>query len=237
MLYNADCIEVLKTLKPNSIDLIFADPPYFLSNGGKSIHSGKIVSVNKGDWDEKSKYDNHLQFTKEWIQQSFRILKYGGSIWIRGTVHNIFDVKNYLDEIGFKIINIVVWHKSDPPPLIYKNKLKFSYELIIWAKKDGKHTFNYQYMFDIKGEEMQDVWTIPAVQMHEKKFGYHPTQKPEALLERIIKACSNVGDTVLDPFSGSGTTCYVAKKLNRKYIGIEKEKEYFNISKRRIESI
>lgn len=237
MLYNADCIEVLKTLKPNSIDLIFADPPYFLSNGGKSIHSGKIVSVNKGDWDEKSKYDNHLQFTKEWIQQSFRILKYGGSIWISGTVHNIFDVKNYLDEIGFKIINIVVWHKSDPPPLIYKNKLKFSYELIIWAKKDGKHTFNYQYMFDIKGEEMQDVWTIPTVQMHEKKFGYHPTQKPEALLERIIKACSNVGDTVLDPFSGSGTTCYVAKKLNRKYIGIEKEKEYFNISKRRIESI
>lgn len=237
MLYNADCIEVLKTLKPNSIDLIFADPPYFLSNGGKSIHSGKIVSVNKGDWDEKSKYDNHLQFTKEWIQQSFRILKYGGSIWISGTVHNIFDVKNYLDEIEFKIINIVVWHKSDPPPLIYKNKLKFSYELIIWAKKDGKHTFNYQYMFDIKGEEMQDVWTIPAVQMHEKKFGYHPTQKPEALLERIIKACSNVGDTVLDPFSGSGTTCYVAKKLNRKYIGIEKEKEYFNISKRRIESI
>lgn len=237
MLYNADCIEVLKTLQPNSIDLIFADPPYFLSNGGKSIHSGKIVSVNKGDWDEKSKYDNHLQFTKEWIQQSFRILKYGGSIWISGTVHNIFDVKNYLDEIGFKIINIVVWHKSDPPPLIYKNKLKFSYELIIWAKKDGKHTFNYQYMFDIKGEEMQDVWTIPAVQMHEKKFGYHPTQKPEALLERIIKACSNVGDTVLDPFSGSGTTCYVAKKLNRKYIGIEKEKEYFNISKRRIESI
>jgi DNA modification methylase len=237
LLYNADCIEVLKTLKPNSIDLIFADPPYFLSNGGKSIHSGKIVSVNKGEWDEKSKYDNHLQFTKEWMQQSFRILKYGGSIWISGTIHNIFDVKNYLDEIGFKIINIVVWHKSDPPPLIYKNKLKFSYELIIWAKKAAKHTFNYQYMFDIEGEEMQDVWTIPAVQMHEKKFGYHPTQKPEALLERIIKACSNVGDTVLDPFSGSGTTCYVAKKLNRKYIGIEREKEYFNISKRRIESI
>ena len=237
MLYNADCIEVLKTLKPNSIDLIFADPPYFLSNGGKSIHRGKIVSVNKGDWDDKSKYDNHLQFTKEWLQQSFRVLKYGGSIWISGTVHNIFDVKNYLDEIGFKIINIVVWHKSDPPPLIYKNKLKFSYELIIWAKKDGKHTFNYQVMFDIAGEEMQDVWTIPAVQMSEKKFGYHPTQKPEALLERIIKACSNAGDAVLDPFCGSGTTCYVAKRLNRKFIGIEKEKEYFNISKRRIESI
>ena len=174
-------------------------------------------------WDDKSKYDNHLQFTKEWLLESFRVLRYGGSIWISGTVHNIFDVKKYLDEIGFKIINIVVWHKSDPPPLIYKNKLKFSYELIIWAKKDGKHTFNYQDMFDINGEEMQDVWTIPAVQMSEKKYGYHPTQKPEALLERIIKACSNVGDIVLDPFSGSGTTCYVAKRLNRNYIGIEKE--------------
>ena len=237
MLYNADCIEILKTLKPNSIDLIFADPPYFLSNGGKSIHSGKVVSVNKGHWDDKSKYDNHLQFTKEWLQQSYRVLRYGGSIWISGTVHNIFDVKNYLDEIGFKIINIIVWHKSDPPPLIYKNKFKFSYELIIWAKKDGKHIFNYQDMFDIDGEEMQDVWTIPAVQMSEKKFGYHPTQKPDALLERIIKACSNVGDVVLDPFCGSGTTCYVAKRLNRNYIGIEKEKEYFNISKRRIDSI
>lgn len=237
MLYNGNCIEILKTLKPNSIDLIFADPPYFLSNGGKSIHSGKVVSVNKGDWDDKSKYDNHLQFTKEWLQQSFRVLRYGGSIWISGTVHNIFDVKNYLDEIGFKIVNIVVWHKSDPPPLIYKNKFKFSYELIIWAKKDGKHTFNYNDMFAVVNEEMQDVWTIPAVQMSEKKFGYHPTQKPEALLERIIKACSNVGDTVLDPFCGSGTTCYVAKRLNRKYIGIEKEKEYFNISKRRIDSI
>ncbi len=237
MLYNADCIEVLKTLKPNSIDLIFADPPYFLSNGGKSIHSGKVVSVNKGDWDDKSTYDNHLEFTKEWLQQSFRVLKYGGSIWVSGTIHNIFDVKNYLDEIGFKIINIVVWHKSDPPPLIYKNKFKFSYELIIWAKKDGKHTFNYDDMFNVDNEEMQDVWTIPAVQMHEKKFGYHPTQKPEALLERIIKACSNENDIVLDPFSGSGTTCYVAKRLNRKYIGIEKDKKFFNISKRRIDSI
>lgn len=237
MLYNGDCIEILKTLKPNSVDLIFADPPYFLSNGGKSIHSGKVVSVNKGSWDDKSTYDNHLEFTKKWMKLSYEVLKLGGSIWISGTIHNIFDVKNYLDEIGFKIINIVVWHKSDPPPLIYKNKLKFSYELIIWASKGSKHVFNYNDMFKINNDELQDVWTIPAVQMCEKKYGYHPTQKPEALLERIIMACSNPGDTVLDPFSGSGTTCYVAKKLNRRFIGIEKEKEYFNISKKRIESI
>lgn len=237
MLYNDDCIEVLKTLKPNTIDLIFADPPYFLSNGGKSIHSGKVVSVNKGDWDDKTKYDNPFKFTEDWLTECYRVLKNGGSIWVSGTIHNIFDVKSVLDKIGFKTVNIIVWHKSDPPPLIYKNKFKFSYELIIWASKGFKHTFNYEEMFNVAKEEMQDVWTIPAVQMSEKKFGYHPTQKPEALLQRIITATSNAGDTVLDPFSGSGTTCYVAKKLNRNYIGIEKEKEYFNISKRRIESI
>ncbi len=237
MLYNGDCIEILKTIKPNSIDLIFADPPYFLSNGGKSIRSGKVVSVNKGSWDDKTMYDNHLDFTKEWIRLSYNVLKDGGSIWVSGTIHNIFDIKNYLDLTGFKTINIVVWHKSDPPPLIYKNKLKFSYELIIWASKGVRHTFNYDEMFRINNEELQDVWTIPAVQMHEKKYGYHPTQKPEALLERIIKASSMPNDIVLDPFCGSGTTCYVAKKLKRRFIGIEKEKEYFNISRRRIDSI
>lgn len=237
MLYNEDCIEVLKKLKPNSVDLIFADPPYFLSNGGKSIHSGKVVSVNKGEWDKKENYEDTILFTKNWINGCFKVLKFGGSIWVSGTVHNIFEVKNALDEAGFKIINIVVWHKSDPPPLIYKNKLRFSYELIIWASKGFKHIFNYEYMFKINNGELEDVWTIPAVQMNEKKFGYHPTQKPEELLERIIKSSSNEGDTILDPFMGSGTTCYVAKKLNRKYIGIEKDKKFFNISKRRIDSI
>lgn len=237
MLYNGDCIEILKTLKSKCIDLIFADPPYFLSNGGKSIHSGKIVSVNKGEWDKKSNYEDIFLFTKEWLSECFRVLKDNGSIWVSGTTHNIFDVKKAMDEIGFKIINIVVWQKLDPPPLIYKNKLKFSYELIIWASKGGKHTFNYNDMFSINNEELQDIWPINSVGMNEKKFGYHPTQKPEALLERIIKASSNVGDIVLDPFSGSGTTCFVAKKLNRRYVGIEKEKEYFDISKRRINSI
>ena len=237
MLYNGDCIEILKRIKPNSIDLIFADPPYFLSNGGKSIRSGKIVSVNKGKWDDKTQYDDHLAFTKEWINLCYQALKQNGSIWISGTIHNIFDIKHYLDDVGFKIVNIVVWHKSDPPPLIYKNKMKFSYELIIWASKGFSHTYNYKEMYEINNEELQDVWTIPAVQMKEKIYGYHPTQKPEALLERIIKATSNPGDIVLDPFSGSGTTCYVAKKLNRKFIGIEKDKAFYNISIKRINSI
>ena len=237
MLYNADCLDILKTIKPNSVDLIFADPPYFLSNGGLSIHSGKIVSVNKGDWDDKNNYQDHLKFTKEWLTLAKNILKENGSIFISGTIHNIFDIKTYLDELKFKIINIIIWHKLDPPPLIYKNKFRFSYELIIWASKGFKHTFNYDDMFKVNNDELEDVWTIPAVQMNEKKFGYHPTQKPEELLERIIKSSSNEGDTVLDPFMGSGTTCYVAKKLNRKYIGIEKDKKFFNISNRRIDSI
>lgn len=234
MLYLGDCIEVMKKLERNKVDLIFADPPYFLSNDGQSIRSGKVVSVNKGDWDKKENYDNVDSFTYNWLKECYRILKYDGTIWVSGTHHNIFDIEKNMKRIGFKIINIVIWHKSDPPPLIYKNKFRFSYEFIIWAKKGGKHYFNYDEMFNVNNQEMEDVWLMDAVQMSEKKYGYHPTQKPEKLLERIIKASSKEGDIVLDPFLGSGTTCFVAKKLNRKYIGIEKEKKYFNIAKDRL---
>ena len=140
------------------------------------------------------------------------------------------------NDLDFKIL-MDVYLDAVFNPLIYKNKFRFSYELIIWASKGFKHTFNYDDMFKVNNDELEDVWTISAVQMNEKKFGYHPTQKPEELLERIIKSSSNEGDTVLDPFMGSGTTCYVAKKLNRNYIGIEKDKKFFNISRRRIDSI
>jgi site-specific DNA-methyltransferase (adenine-specific) len=227
----------MKTFKNNYIDLIFADPPYFLSNDGLSIKSGKIVSVNKGDWDKRENYSSTKIFTNNWLNECYRILKNGGSIWVSGTFHNIFEVQNEMKKIGFKVINIVIWYKSDPPPLIYKNKFRFSYEFIIWAKKPGKHYFNYDEMFNIENKEMGDVWLLPAVQINEKLFGYHPTQKPETLLERIILSSSKQGDIVLDPFLGSGTTCYVAKKLKRRYVGIEKEFTYFDIAKRRIESI
>ena len=226
--------EVMKRLERNKVDLIFADPPYFLSNDGQSIRSGKVVSVNKGDWDKKENYDNVDSFTYSWLKECHRILKYDGTIWVSGTHHNIFDIERNMKKIGFKIINVVIWHKSDPPPLIYKNKFRFSYEFIIWAKKSGKHYFDYEEMFNVNNQEMEDVWLMDAVQMSEKKHGYHPTQKPEALLDRIIRASSKEGDIVLDPFLGSGTTCFVAKKLNRKYIGIEKEEKYFNIAKDRL---
>ncbi len=237
MLYLGDCVKVMKQIKSNSVDLIFADPPYFLSNDGLSINSGKIVSVNKGAWDKRENYDSTATFTRNWLKECYRILTYEGTIWISGTLHNIFEVERELKKLRFRIINIVIWQKTDPPPLIYKNKFRFSYEFIIWAKKGRRYFFNYDEMFKIDNLEMGDVWLLDAVQINEKKFGYHPTQKPEKLLERIILASSKEGDIVMDPFLGSGTTCYIAKKLNRKYIGIEKEEKYFLIAKNRIESI
>jgi site-specific DNA-methyltransferase (adenine-specific) len=224
----------MKEMKDETIDLIFADPPYFLSNGGVSIKSGKIVSVDKGDWDKKSSYKSTEEFTKSWLNESYRLLKEDGSIWVSGTHHNIFEVHKVMKEIGFKVINVVIWHKSNPPPLIYKNKFRFSHEIIIWAKKDMDHHFNYESMYKIENKEMEDVWTIPAVQINEKEFGYHPTQKPINLLNRIITASSQKGDLILDPFMGSGTTCISAILNERNYIGIELEEKYYNIAKSRI---
>lgn len=236
MFYNDDCITIMKTIPNNSIDVIFADPPYFLSNDGLSIHNGKIVSVNKGSWDKKENYIDINKFTYEWLNQCYRIMKEGSSIWVTGTQHNIFAVKRIMDKLGFKTINIIIWHKTDPPPLIYKNKFRFSYEFIIWASKGRNKTFHYKEMYYVGNEEMHDVWNLSAVQIDEKKYGYHPTQKPQSLLERIIKASSNVNDTVLDPFMGSGTTGFVCKVLKRNFIGIEKEIKYYNIAKARIEN-
>ena len=233
MLYNDDCIKVMKKLKSKSIDMIFADPPYFLSNGGQSIKNGKVVSVNKGEWDKKENYEDVDTFTYNWISECYRLLKEGGTIFISGTQHNIFDIREALLKAKFNILNIIIWHKTDPPPLIYKIRFRYSYEFIIFASKGFIKTFNYQDMYKVNGYEMDDVWDLPAVSMDEKKFGYHPTQKPEILLERIIKCSTNVNDVVLDPFMGSGTTCAVAKRLNRQFIGIEKEEEYYNIAKDR----
>ena len=237
MLFNNDCIKVMRTFKSEKIDTIFADPPYFLSNGGLSIKNGKICSVDKGEWDKPKNYENINNFNFAWLNECYRILKNGGTIWVTGTTHNIFDIKNQIEKIGFKIINIIIWHKTNPPPLIYKNKFKFSYEFIIWASKNKHNVFNYKDLFSINNEEMQDVWTLPAVSKEEKIFGYHPTQKPECLLKRIIIASTNENDIILDPFMGSGTTGFVAKKLKRRFIGIEKDENYFKIAMKRINSL
>jgi site-specific DNA-methyltransferase (adenine-specific) len=235
MLHEGDCIQVMSAMPSGKVDMIFADPPYFLSNGGLSIHNGKVVSVNKGDWDKKSNCPDTQAFTTAWLSQCYRLLKDDGTIWVSGTTHNIFEVQTVMAKLGFHLINMIIWHKVDPPPLIYKNKFKFSYEMILWMGKSKDHTFNYQEMFKSVGEEMHDVWNLAAVQMQEKTFGYHPTQKPEALLERIILASTQPNQVVLDPFMGSGTTCAVAKRLGRKFVGIEKDKEFFRIASKRVD--
>lgn len=236
MLYLGDSLKVLPTLRGYSVDLVFADPPYFLSNDGLSIRAGKVVSVNKGEWDNKENYESTSDFTYAWLKECYRVLKIGGTIWVTGTRHNIFEVEQEMGKIGFEIINVIVWHKTSPPPLIFKNRFRFSYEFIIWARKGQRHYFNYDLMFSLYKKEMEDVWHIAAVSNYEKRFGYHPTQKPEQLLRRIILAASKEGDVVLDPFLGSGTTAYVAKELKRNYIGIEQDEKYLNVAKLRLSS-
>ncbi len=240
--YYGDSFRILKSIEPKSIDMIFADPPYFLSSGGISCHSGKQVSVNKGEWDLSISSKDKLEYNRKWIRLCRNVLKDDGTIWISGTYHNIYSIGVALELEGFSIINNITWQKANPSPNLACRCFTHSTETIIWARKQlspnkkGKHLYNYNLMKEINdGKQMKDVWQIPLVSKKEKKYGKHPTQKPEALLERIILASTNEGDIVLDPFSGSGTTGIVCYNLNRKYIGIEKEEEYLKITKNRYE--
>lgn len=234
-----DALCFLKKMKSESIDMVFADPPYFLSNGGFSNSGGKKVSVDKGKWDKIDSLENKHQFNSEWIKETKRILKPNGTIWITGTFHNIYSVGMALEEQQFKILNHITWQKIDPAPNLSCRMFTHSAENIIWAKKEhgSQHYFNYQLMKDINcGKQMQDVWIGPKTSRKEKNHGKHPTQKPEYLLERIILASTKDSDYILDPFVGSGTTGVVAKRLNRKFIGIDFEKNYLEIAKSRISS-
>lgn len=235
-----DSFEVLKNINEKSIDMIFADPPYFLSGDGITCSGGKMVSVNKGDWDKKISVKEKHEFNKKWIKECKRILKDNGTIWISGTLHNIYSIGEALEEEGFKIINNITWRKLNPPPNISCRAFTHSTETIIWAKKDiknNKHKFNYNDMKELNGgKQMKDVWEMSLTKPSEKKHGKHPTQKPIALLERIILASTNEGDLILDPFNGSGTTGIVAHMLNRRYIGIDNVQEYLDLTIRRYES-
>ena len=239
-LIHGDSFKVLNNIKEKSIDMIFADPPYFLSNGGISVHSGKQVSVNKAKWDMGYDLQKKHEFNKEWIRLCKRVLKDNGTIWISGTMHNIYSVGMALEEEGFKIINNITWKKLNPPPNLACRCFTHSTETILWAKKDIKkanHKFNYDLMKKLNdGKQMKDVWEGSLTSKTEKKYGKHPTQKPEYLLERIILASTKKGALVLDPFNGSGTTGVVAKRLGRKYIGIDNVKKYLNITVKRLEN-
>ncbi len=237
-LLHGDCFELLPQFQFH-FDMIFADPPYFLSNDGISVQAGKIVSVNKGEWDRGGTLEQNHDFNKHWISLCREKLKDNGSIWISGTYHNIFSVANCLNELGFKILNVVTWVKTNPPPNISCRYFTYSTEFVIWARKSKKHPhyFNYNLMKHLNDDkQMTDVWRLPAIAPWEKSCGKHPTQKPLALLARIILASTDKNTWVLDPFAGSSTTGIAANLIGRRYLGIEKEETYVNISRnRRIE--
>ena len=238
-LLHGDCFELLHEFD-FKFSCIFADPPYFLSNGGISVQSGKIVSVNKGEWDKGKSQEEMMQFNMEWLGLCRDKLKDNGTIWISGTYHNIFSVAYCLTELGYKILNVVTWAKTNPPPNISCRYFTYSTEFIIWARKSEKkpHYFNYDLMKQINGDkQMTDVWHLPAIARWEKSCGKHPTQKPLALLARILMASTKSGEWVLDPFCGSSTTGIAANLLGRRYLGIEQEEKYIEISKNRREEL
>ena len=236
-----DVFKAIKRFNDKSVDMIFADPPYFLSNDGITCSGGKMVSVNKGEWDRALSINEKHKFNKKWIKECYRILKDNGTIWISGTLHNIYSIGMALEEEGFKIINNITWQKTNPPPNLACKTFTHSTETILWARKDLKnikYTFNYETMKKLNNnKQMKDVWTTSLTKPSEKKQGKHPTQKPLEILDKIIIASTNKNDLILDPFCGSSTTGRSAIRLNRKYIGIDKEKAYLDLSIRRFQEL
>ena len=238
-LYQGDTMLLLGQID-KKVDMIFADPPYFLSSGDNCVFNGTPIRFDKGNWDRKVSPEFVYQFNKQWLSLCREKLKDGGTIWVSGTYHNIFSVANCLTELGYKILNIIVWHKSDAHPSLTVKLFNFSAEYIIWARKSEKplHYFNYELMKSMAGgKQMQDVWDIPSAGAWEKTCGKHPTQKPLRLLYRTILACTHEGDTILDPFAGSCTTGIAANLLNRKFIGIDQSEEYLQLGIRRRQEI
>lgn len=241
-LYKASCIDILNRLAKDNplgcVDMIFADPPYFLSNGGISCQAGKMVSVNKGDWDKSRGPDLNHEFNKEWLAACQKVLKPNGTIWVSGTAHVIHSIGFAMQQLGFKTLNDITWVKPNPPPNLSCRYFTHATETVIWAGKEinSRHLFHYHEMRRMNhGKQMKSVWDILPPGYSEKEFGKHPTQKPLELLRRILLASSNPGDVILDPFMGSGTTGVAAVRLNRKFIGIELEANYINTAIKRLQ--
>ena len=221
-------------------DMIFADPPYFLSNGGISYQAGKVVCVDKGEWDKGGTPESIMEFNRKWLILCREKLKDNGTIWISGTHHNIFAIANLLTELGYKILNVITWAKTNPPPNISCRFFTYSTEFILWARKSPKvpHKYNYELMKAInEGKQMTDVWRLPAIGRWEKSCGKHPTQKPLALLTRIILASTDEHDWILDPFAGSSTTGIADNLCDRRFLGIEQECNFAILGKNRREEL
>lgn len=234
-----DCVETLSKFK-FGFDMVFADPPYFLSGGGISYQSGKVVCVDKGEWDKPLSPEEMDAFNYRWLSAVRNHMKDNATIWITGTYHNIFSVQQQLLKLNFKILNVITWAKTNPPPNISCRYFTYSTEFIIWARKSQKvpHYFNYELMRQLNGnKQMTDVWRMPAIGKWEKSCGKHPTQKPLGVLARIIQASTRPNAWVLDPFSGSATTGIAANLLNRRYLGLEIETNFLEMSRARREEI
>ena len=246
-LYSGDSFKLLKQLPEKAVDFIFADPPYFLSSGGVSCQNGKQVSVNKGEWDYSKTIDEKLKYHRKWIALCRSVLKDDGTIMISATLHSVYAIGVALEMEGFSIINNIIWRKTNPAPNLACRCFTHSTETVIWArkqltlKKKGNHFFNYEAMkTENGGKQMKDVWDfddpepeiveIGTAPKSEKKHGKHPTQKPLKLLQRLITAATKEGDLILDPFNGSGTTGLVAAEMGRRYIGIEIDEGYLEMT-------
>ena len=234
-LFQGDATECLKNMS-TQFDMIFADPPYFLSRGYSSKINGEWKSFEKGDWDRVTSLDNINEFNRRWLSACRNVLKDDGTIWVSGTYHNIFSVATCLVELGFKVLNIIVWQKSDAKPTLSRNYFNFTTEYLVWARKSEKvtHYFNCDLMEQLNGgARMGDVWRIPFVASWEMKQGKHPTQKPLRLLYRILLSSTREGETILDPFAGSCTTGIAANLLGRKFVGIDQSKEFLDYAIKR----
>jgi modification methylase len=239
-----DCIEAMAALPDCSIDMVFADPPYNLQLGGDLFRpeGGRVDAVDD-DWDKFETFEAYDRFTRAWLSEARRILKPDGTLWVIGSYHNIFRVGTALQDAGYWILNDIVWRKSNPMPNFRGTRFTNAHETLIWASKseDSRYTFNYRAMKALNDEiQMRSDWVLPICSGGErvKTDGVkaHPTQKPEALLYRVLLACTNPGDVVLDPFFGTGTTGAVARRLGRQWIGIEREAKYVKVAHERIES-
>jgi site-specific DNA-methyltransferase (adenine-specific) len=236
-IFQGDCLEILARVPENCVDLVFADPPYFLSNNGITCHAGKMVSVNKGEWDRSRGPDANHEFNRAWLAACQRVLKPNGTIWVSGTSHVIHSVGFAMQQLGMKLLNDISWVKPNPPPNLSCRYFTHATETLIWAAKvkKSRHTFNYKLMREMAGgKQMKSVWQIAAPERTEKRFGKHPTQKPVALLERILLAASNEGDLVLDPFMGSGTTLLAALNVERAVLGVERDGSFVDLALRRV---
>jgi site-specific DNA-methyltransferase (adenine-specific) len=238
-LIHGDCLKLLPAVPECSVDVVWTDPPYFLSNGGQTCKNGKRAKVSKGEWDESKGLQQDHEFHTNWLSQCQRVLKPDGTLWVTATHHTLFSIGFAMQELGFKLLNMITWEKPNPPPNLSCRYFTHSTETVLWAAKNSnsKHVFNYADMrAENCGKQMKTVWRFPAPSKAEKSHGHHLTQKPIALIDRCLRASSSPGDVVLDPFMGSGTTGVAAVSLGRKFIGIESDLEHYRLAQTRMKA-